>query len=333
MWLGAVASKLLIILSYFVGTAFLITGIAFAQTDTSFAPIYVEEDNPEIFYLVGDIDSRTAFNFKRAVSKYGTPTNLVLTSDGGLVHEGLLLALEIKELGLRTIVHDYCMSACFYVFMAGAEREVAGDLGVHQISSSSDSLKSGQIALSDIIDVMNQLNVDRQVLVLMFQTPSDDMHVFSEQEIRQYGLSTNSARSRMRSEAGTYSLSDAIAFVSAYNRLWSETNRIALKKLPQNYAAQVKFYKNYWTRERVMKDKIAFAERWPERDYWFRPSRRASFCNKNDQCTVVGEVDWYAHSPQRSATSRGTSTIEITLEYSSGRFRITGEDGRVVSRH
>ena len=105
----------------------------FAEVDRSLAPIFVNQEDPSVFYLIGDIDGRTAFNFKRAVSQYGPPSELVLKSGGGLVHEGLLLALEVKDLRVKTVVHDYCMSACFYVFMAGEYREILGELGVSSL--------------------------------------------------------------------------------------------------------------------------------------------------------------------------------------------------------
>lgn len=311
---------------------------ASAQTVEAFAPIYVDERNPGVFFLIGNIDGRTAFNFKRAVAKYGPPSEIVLTSGGGIVHEGLLLALEIKEMGAKTVVHDFCMSACFFVFMAGAEREIAGDLGVHQLRSVSNSLSEGQVTLSDVADVLNKLDVDREILVLMLQTPADEMHIFTGQEIAQYGLTTEEGSKRNRivgSQSATSQRVDirqAVEFVFSHHELWSRENNSALSSLPQTYANRVDFHDNDWTRDQVMRDKIAFAKRWPIRDYKFRPDYRTSTCSQSGVCTVLGEVDWHAHSPERAATSRGTATVEVTLKYSIGGFQIIREKSKVISR-
>lgn len=325
-----------------VGTFILVgtTTSSLAQVDGSLAPIFVEENEPETFFLLGDIDGRTAFNFKRAVAKYGPPSELVLKSIGGLVHEGLLLALEVKELELKTVVSEYCMSACFYVFMAGIEREVDGQLGVHQMNSDSGDFASGQVAIADMIDVLNQLNVNPEILVLMLQTPADRMHVFTSEEIRRFGLAThlnaNTAADQGRRAGASEPnnlLGAAIDFVSSHNRLWSQENAIALAEVRSTYDERVDFYDNDWSREQVMEEKATFVRRWPVRDYHFRPQPGASYCSSNASCTVVGEVDWYAHSPERSATSRGTAEMEIGLLYRGGYFRIVRESGRVVARH
>lgn len=309
-----------------------------AQADRTFSPIIVDKQSPSTFYLVGEIDGRTAFNFKRAVSKYGAPSEFVLTSGGGLVHEALLLALEVREIGLRTTVNDYCLSACFYVFMAGAERQVFGDLGVHQISSESGNLQSGQIAIGDIVDVLSQLGVSPEIIVLMLQTPPDQMHIFSPDELSSLGLVGRQRSSPTVStpvspaQNSERLVASAIEFVATHNRLWSQTNQLALDAIARTYANSVRFYGNDWSRAEVMSDKTSFANRWPTRDYNFRPSFDASFCNTSASCIIIGEVDWYAHSSERSATSRGTAEVEITLSYQNGQFLIVGETGKVISR-
>jgi hypothetical protein len=40
------------------------------------------------------------------------------------------------------------------LFFAGSRRLAFGELGVHQVSNDSNDLVSGQMALSDIIDVL-----------------------------------------------------------------------------------------------------------------------------------------------------------------------------------
>ncbi|MGY2048650.1 hypothetical protein [Methylobacterium sp. JK268] len=56
-----------------------------------------------------------------------------LTSDGGLVDEGLALGRAIAAHHLTTYVPDYCVSACTLAFLRGRERLIASDarLGFH----------------------------------------------------------------------------------------------------------------------------------------------------------------------------------------------------------
>lgn len=322
----------------------LISGLGTAQpakadTDDTFAPIIVDPEEPDVFYLFGDIDGRTAFNFKRAVARYGKPSEFYLTSGGGIVHEGLIMALELRQMGVKTTVYDYCLSACFFVFMAGTEREIFGNLGVHQMRNASNDLATGQVAIADVIDVLNQLDVNREVMVHMFQTAAEDIYIFSEEEIALYGLETvgrqfagSSIRQPQQAQT-TPDLGQAINFVAEHNRMWSQENLFALSDIQDTYAARVDFHGNDWGRDRVMQDKIEFADRWPIRDYTFRPDYRTSFCRPSNICTVFGEVDWSAWSPERDAVSSGVSTVEITLRYASGGFRIIGEKSRVIARN
>lgn len=305
-----------------------------AQTTDTYAPIYVKESDPSKFYVMGSIDGRTAFNFKRAIKKYGIPKVMILSSPGGLVHEALLMAMEIESQNVHTVVLDKCYSACFFLFAAGQERSVRGELGVHQMSSDGATLSEGQTAVADIVDVLARLNISNDVLAIMLRTPPDQIHVFTNAELVAFGLVTDgTGADRVAVSPTTLPLVEqAIDYVSWHNRLWSEDNQTAMERLPGTYADEVAFYDNRRTRNEVIAEKRAFADRWPVRDYRFRPSRDASSCS-GDHCTIVGEVDWYAHSPERSKTSRGTAAVVIELLKRGSEFLIVGEGGRVISRN
>ncbi|KKX26751.1 hypothetical protein YH62_23760 [Rhizobium sp. LC145] len=103
---------------------------------------------------------------------------------------GLLIADDIHQRKLATYIskESKCFSACSFVFLAGAERKVDGALGVHQISSDSPDLVGAQLAISDIIEVLNRFGTPIDVMHIMFKTPPNDMHVFSQEEVAQYKL-------------------------------------------------------------------------------------------------------------------------------------------------
>ncbi|KAB0678084.1 hypothetical protein [Aureimonas leprariae] len=120
---------------------------------------------------------------------------VVLNSPGGLVSMGLLIADDIHQRRLSTFVpaDSICMSACAYLFLAGAARQIDGKLGVHQIAQDAPDLTSAQLSISDIIDVLNRFETPVEVLTVMFRTPANDMHVFTPEEIASYHLNHNAS--------------------------------------------------------------------------------------------------------------------------------------------
>lgn len=123
----------------------------------------------------------------------------------------------------------------------------------------------------------------------------------------------------------------AIDFVARNNTDWSLGNREAMRRITAQYAAEVEFYGNAWTREQVLAEKRAFADRWPLREYYLDLESAEASCDSGI-CVVNGVVSWYARSPARIATSRGTAAVEITLERRGGDFLIVAEDGEVLDR-
>jgi len=103
---------------------------------------------------------------------------------------GLLIADDIHQRNLATYIpkESKCYSACSFAFLAGNERKVDGELGVHQISSDSPDLVGAQLAISDIIEVLNRFDTPMDVMQVMFKTPPDDIYIFSRDEIKRYGL-------------------------------------------------------------------------------------------------------------------------------------------------
>lgn len=142
------------------------------------------DSHPELLVLDGEIGINTPLELRRALSARPDVKLLVLNSPGGLVASGLLLADDIHEKGLSTVIPPGagCYSACAFVFFAGVERLAEGELGVHQMYGSIDA--SGvQARVSDIIEALEKFDTPTSVVTRMFRTPSEDMYVFSRQEI------------------------------------------------------------------------------------------------------------------------------------------------------
>ncbi|HWK68584.1 MAG TPA: PAN domain-containing protein [Rhizobiaceae bacterium] len=177
--MGAIAALI-------VGTA---TEKAFAEEQT-FGPFSIDSAKPDLITLNGLIDAGSALNFRRALQAAPNAELITLNSPGGNVQMGLLIADDIHQRKLATYIpkDSKCYSACSFIFLAGTERKVDGELGVHQISSDSPDLVGAQLAISDIIEVLNRFDTPMDVMHVMFKTPPDDMHVFTQGEIERYGL-------------------------------------------------------------------------------------------------------------------------------------------------
>lgn len=162
---------------------------AFAGERT-FGPFAVRDANPDVIALSGDIDVNSGLNFRRALQAAPNAKLVTLNSPGGNVQMGLLIADDIHQRKLATYIpkESKCLSACSFVFLAGNERKVDGALGVHQISSDSPDLVGAQLAISDIIEVLNRFGTPVDVMHVMFKTPPDDMHIFSQDEVEKYKL-------------------------------------------------------------------------------------------------------------------------------------------------
>lgn len=106
-----------------------------------------------------------------------------------------------------------CYSACSFIFLAGVERKDEGELGVHQISLESGDLVSAQLTIADIIDVLGRFDTPTGVLTVMLQTPPDQIHIFSPDEVARFGINrersdledsptSESARTERRPDGG-----------------------------------------------------------------------------------------------------------------------------------
>lgn len=304
-----------------------------AEIIRKYFPIIVSSENPSVFALVGDIDSRTALNFDRAVGDYGVPEVIILSSDGGLVTNALIVAGRIHSLGIRTLIpaDSECYSACALIFLAGKHRVAEGELGVHQITSASADLQTGQTTISDILDVLSDFDVPSELLVNMFRTPPDQMYILSEDEKRRYAFLEYAASPNSPSNQENLE-SMALKFMMEYNSVWSLQNQEALARVGDFYADEVNFYGKRISRQAVEREKADFALRWPLRKYSVQGETLVAACN-GTTCSVSGNVEWYAHSDARAATSTGVAYFRLSILWTDERFRIVEEDGRVLQRN
>ena len=160
------------------------------QYDMRFLPFLIDLDEPTVALLADDITARAALNLDRLTEAYPEVELLMLVSNGGDAHAALMSAKIIDEMGWQTYIpiDSGCYSACAFLYFAGSIRYADGELGVHQTSSEIESNYASQLTVSDILDVLSNFEVDQRVYQKMFSTHPEDMYVFSERELREFGL-------------------------------------------------------------------------------------------------------------------------------------------------
>lgn len=304
---------------------------AIADVEGKYSPVYFDSDYPNVLFIAGDFDGRTALNFERAIEDFGVPSVVALSSDGGLVDQALLVARRVRSLGIDTLVPENagCYSACAFVFFGGVVRSAEGELGVHQIWSSNNDFENGQLRISDILDTLSDFDVPDDILVAMFRTPSDQMYILSQEEKTRFALLTRSAGPGVRQDSDERA---AFEFFNSYYLTWSQPNEIALAKIFDYYAARVDFYDNDFSLAQIIDDKTRWAERWPDRQYKVIGDTVSVSCDA-EHCYVVGDVLWSADDRRHSDPKSGRERFTMTLHRHGATFRIVHEQAENVYRN
>jgi ATP-dependent protease ClpP protease subunit len=181
------------IASYFIPLKFLSepeTDKAAASTIKAFGVWSLPEESPEVIALNGEIGSTLVADFDKAIEARPDARVLVLNSPGGYVDDALVVAHKVKDRGMSTLVAKGmgCYSACSYIYFAGQNREVEGELGVHQISAEVADLVMAQTTLADVLSALNEFEVTQSIITVMLQTPPEEMYIFNADEIANLGI-------------------------------------------------------------------------------------------------------------------------------------------------
>jgi hypothetical protein len=153
----------------------------------------------DVILLDGEIDSSTPAEFRKALAARPKASVLILSSPGGVVPVALKLAAEIRRHKLSTAIPKGigCYSACAYLFFAGRDRAVRGELGVHQVSSAGRRDRSGAAVYEAQVKAeLARYGVPGGVLTKMLETSPDSMHVFSAKEIAALSINRGGKGSR-----------------------------------------------------------------------------------------------------------------------------------------
>lgn len=180
-----------------LSSVFSFYGCSGLAQDAVYGNMFYYTETPNVLYLVGEIQSADDFELRRALRNHPIEV-LALDSGGGGVFGGLSAAGIVGDRKLSVYVpsNAICLSACSYIFFAGAQRKVAGVLGVHQFASTDDTAKVSvgevqrltQSVTAEILGFLREFETPAFVAERMFQSP--DMYVFTDSEISQLETDT-----------------------------------------------------------------------------------------------------------------------------------------------
>ncbi|HWE45343.1 MAG TPA: DUF2939 domain-containing protein [Caulobacteraceae bacterium] len=121
----------------------------------------------------------------------------------------------------------------------------------------------------------------------------------------------------------------SLAIARAYMSAWSSADDPSGGAIAPFYANDIMYYGRRTTSAAVMREKHAFAERWPSRTYVLREPTLTSNCSPEGGCTVTGVVDWRAENAEAGRRSTGAASFVMVVQNG----RITAEGGAVLSRN
>lgn len=166
-----------------------------ALADERIGAFVLPDSDPTAIVLDGEIGMDAPSQFAGATARRPGATTVVLNSPGGFLTPALDVAYAIHLRKMATLIRpsDRCTSACSFVFMAGAPRVVDGKLGVHQGSEGVSG--NGVYWNVMLVRALTDFDTPQGVMDAMFATPSDQMHVFTPDELEGLGLVGHSAGS------------------------------------------------------------------------------------------------------------------------------------------
>ncbi|PDT32296.1 hypothetical protein CO660_00215 [Rhizobium sp. L9] len=286
------------------------------------------------------------------------PSFITFQSPGGNVVAAMKFGRMIRALGADTlqIRSSECASACALAFIGGVHRSAeAGSIGVHQSSFAEDAgfdrntaVSAVQAMTAEIIKYLGEMGVSSDLLQISLSVDSADMRYLTSSEMVQYRMTTSidaqigsekqdvpsstpPVTSPSPQEQASATAPDAreqvLQFVERYHNAWSSANETAIPFMRRAYGSEVNYYGKTLGLEDVMRDKTAFADRWPDRAYSVRPGSEIVTCGAT--CEVTGEVEWFARAVAGNKTSSGIASFSMTWDPATQ--RIASENSKVIA--
>jgi hypothetical protein len=287
------------------------------------------------------------------------PDIVTFSSVGGSVYKAMELGRLIRHYELNTAMVDgiRCVSACVMAFLGGVNRMApAGSIGVHKNSLGAkftddpkELFSQAQRFIAETMAYVKEMGANSDLITLALETDADDMRYLSQEEMARFGVTNvaelprNVARSAPKYDTPSPAPQPIISqlqqrsreFVLALYRNMSQPNNQVLTTLDDVYAETVSYFGEDLSREEVISRIEGFYTRWPIRQYTPKDDSIRVDCDEASlTCTIGGQLQFDAESPERNRRSKGVATFEYLISFHTPQQmpQITSENGRTLER-
>ena len=119
----------------------------------------------------------------------------------------------------------------------------------------------------------------------------------------------------------------------SYLDVWSAPNRVALAGTSRFYGSGAVFHGRTMSARALFEEKRRFVERWPVRQYRYRPGTMSVTCDpQGTLCTVRSVFDFTASNARLGRRSQGVGRHELLVGFQGDRPVITAENSGVLER-
>lgn len=116
------------------------------------------------------------------------------------------------------------------------------------------------------------------------------------------------------------------ALVASYFSIWDDNRRVTLDTVEKLYASRLIYYGHAMTREGLLRDKLNFIRRWPQRRYAVEPGSASKRCDTAEEhCVITANLVW--RTSGAGGTRAGRSRVSLTLAREDGALKIVREGG------
>ena len=121
------------------------------------------------------------------------------------------------------------------------------------------------------------------------------------------------------------------ALVNGYFSIWDEDGNVTRRNVRRLYASRLVYYGQAMTPESLLRDKLSFIRRWPQRRYAVEPGSAARTCDAGENhCRLTVTLVWRTAGPDGARAGRSRVRLELARE--DGALKIVREGAVTLSR-
>jgi hypothetical protein len=289
----------------------------------------------------GDIDFGDFETFQSKTRALSQAT-VTLRSNGGKLVPAIKIGETIRQKGFATYVHEYCASACTFMWLAGTQRYMAAtaQIGFHAAYDDRTGQEGG-MANAIVGAYLTKLGLPYEAVIYATVAAPDSMRYLTVADAKRVGIDVNIINTESafayNPQLATQqpSLEDqALSFVTYYFATWN--SKYYAQVFDDLYWDSVNYYGKMASKADILTDKQRFMARWTTRSYKVRPGTVNAKCDVSE-CAVTGIFDWEASD--QSKRSVGAARFEYLLRPwplggagMDDKLRISAEHGEVLNR-